>query len=727
MTLSSQHFAENSTSLAPLLRRASIKVISEMQNENNDRNLQMYAKHGRAYFTAFAATVSLTVIAEGWDAAATGVYLYGGILGPVFLVVRTLILPLRLGRILTSFHAFAATWIIACLLFFLRKLLPSNAPIFDLTIFGAAWFGCLCLPKKSLISFSTDAFQAFGKIFHSRWDHLYCFFLLPILFFLIRLGNEVIAGDQVLYYGLLYIDFGVLKGITSLLVASDFLPEELVHGTGPLSYHWLFFAVPAWHSDLFGRGHDMNGVLSLANYLAAVFFYKTFSHLIAILTRQIAHVKNGAWAGPGAIIAIFGLNIRYFHETAFSITGWGLIDPGIRNRLILSFPNSLNAFGYNTFALGLLVIAVISLHYWNRTGNRRHLYFASFWVACLPIFSATIGPGVAGGIGAACLLKQVRSPWYSLASFAAFGAATMIIFNSLGVFASRDEPPKITFDGGQFLINCLLASPVFLVVAFWGKRGWCVPLYMTCLCIGLGAVAFPSTILLGNTSTPSDISMKNYSAIATMLGAAAVSVFPLVAGKQTSSIFRTRLYTVVGVVLISLGFANSLAYAMSSVFMRFPQIAPSISRIRYPNYISLPLNYFQSLEYVREVSDRSAVIVAKPFPLTRDPAIIVSGRRSLLPTDFFVKHTPDVSVNSDLKDRLVRWSQWEQSGFADESLAKWFSERADILVIEGESPSEHWRPIKQFNIWRVYERANEGSSAKNESGTRSQISRDRLH
>jgi hypothetical protein len=311
-------------------------------------------------------------------------------------------------------------------------------------------------------------------------------------------------------------------------------------------------------------------------------------------------------------------------------------------------------------------------------------------------------PAVAIGIGAACLLKQVRAPWYSLACFATFGATTMLLFKSLGVFASQSQPPRVAFDGGQFVINCLLASPLFLVSAFWIKRLRHCSLYVLCLCIGLGALLFPSMILLGNASTSSDLSMKNYTVFATALGAATVSASSVLIGKQIDSSFQVRLCIGFGLVVMCLGFANSFAYAMSSMLMRFPNAAPPISKLRHTTETALPLDYFKALRYVREASGRSVVIAVKPFPLVRDPAVIISGRRSFLPNDFFVEHALDESLRDDLKDRLKRWSQWEQSSFADEDLAKWFSDRTDILVIEGESPSRHWRPIEQFNDWGIY-------------------------
>jgi hypothetical protein len=632
---------------------------------------------------------------------ATGIFFYGFVVVPLWLSLTLSFTKIRLPIPAACFHAFVGTWITIGILFLVRKLLPINLLIFDIgTAFISSLFFLitfhLYVGRVCEISRRQKVLSSF-----SFWDAIYCCLLLPLLFVLVRVGNEVMDDDTVKYYGLLFIDFGVLRGITSLLISSDFMPEDLVYGIGPLSYHWLFFAVPAWHSTFLGGHHSLSGALSIANYVAAIFFYKTLSHLIAILTRQIASKKVGAWSDLGAIIAIFGLNVRYFHEAAYSLTRWEVIAPIGRNSLLLNFPNSLNTFGYNTFALGVLCLTLVSLHYWTKVGNKIHLVLAALWVSWLPILSATLVPGVAFGVGLACLTNRVRSPWLTLATFGAFGLAMTLIFKSIGVFSSQGEPPTLSFDGGRFLFYSCLSAPLLLCTALLIKKTKQSKLLATSCFVGVGVILFPSVVFLGNSSTPSDISMKTFSAVAMVFGATTIAGFAYLRQLEWIRTVMGRQVCVAVGCLILLGFVNSFAYAMSSVIQRFPDYAGPAGRLRQPNVTSLERDYFDALSYIRDTAAHSAIVICKPILPIRDPALMISERRQFLPTTFMVDHAAS-EYKPILQNRLDQWSDWENKSFSDDRLARWFAKAGDYLVVDAEVISPVWKEEAMFGQWRVY-------------------------
>jgi hypothetical protein len=644
------------------------------------------------------------LICQGLSTALIGILFYGTIVAPISLALSYSLRKFRVPLPAAYFHAFVGTWIVTALLFFIRKLLPNHFILFDLCTMAVSFvvFAKVFNSKPSGGSKGLRCQRLLGGF--GVWDTIYCCTLLPVLFTLIRVGNEVTDGDFVKYYGLAFIDFGVLRGITSLLVSSEFLPEDFVHGVGPLSYHWLFFAVPAWHSTFLGGQYSLSGVLSVANYVVAIFFYKTLSHLIATLIREIVPKKVGAWSDVGAIIAIFGLNVRYFHEAVSSLTRWEFIAPTGRNSLLLNFPNSLNTFGYNTFALGVICLTLVSLNYWTKFGHKIYLVLAALWVSWLPIYSATLVPGIAFGIGLACLTKRVRSPWLTLATFGVFGLVMSYIFKSIGVFSSQGELPVVSFDGGRFLFLSLLSAPLLVCTALLPKKSLESNLLATSCLIGVGVILFPSLILLGNSSTPSDISMKTFSAVTTVFGAIAIA--GLIRFRQTKWTDTTlgRQALIVTGFFIFLGFVNSFAYAMSSVIQRYPDYAGPVARLRQPNVTSLERDYFDALSYIRDTAAHSAIVICKPMLPIRDPALMISERRQFLPTTFMVDHVLG-KYKQILQTRLQRWSDWQISEYSDEELARWFAEVGDYLVVDAEVVSSVWKERQRFEQWRVYKRA----------------------
>jgi hypothetical protein len=647
---------------------------------------------------------SLVLIAWGMlseglvTAIVTGVF-YSAVIVPIWLVLGRRLNKLGLCEPLVSFHAFALTWILTCFLFFVRKYFSKYEAAFDAIIVIGIPALCYFDPLRRR-PFATELRLIGQRLLSGRYAILFSLIIIPLLFFLIRLGNEVVEGAEVVYYGQLYIDFGVLKGITNLLVASDFMPEGRVFGTGPLSYHWLFFAVPAWNSDLFGLGHDMNGVLAIANYVATIFLYRCLSHAVALIIRTTNGIKRGAWADAGALVVLFAMNVRYFHEAAFALLNWPFLDLGYRNRLILSLPNSLNIFGNVTFAIALVLVVTFGLHYWSKTANKWHLWLSGFWLSVTLSFSATLVPGVAIGVGLACLLNRIARPIYSLLCFAVIGAVGALAIALLGVFDSQSAPPKIIWDGGQFLKNCVLASPVFLFVignfSIFGLRNTLWDLFVF---IGFGLSLVPSFLILGHTYTASDLSMKSYTAVAAIYGTLAFTIFWGIR-KQPATLIR-KSGTYIFFMLFILGIVNSSAYAMSSVIMRYPTAFGQLGKIRGENRTTLGRDYYEGLTYLREHSSRSVVLLCEPTDLLVDPVLTISGRRPFLGKDGFIDTSSPV-VQTELLFRLKKWEVYKNSLYKDHETSRWFSDRCDYLLVDVKIDSSDWFHVVSIGDMHLY-------------------------
>jgi hypothetical protein len=80
------------------------------------------------------AIIAWLAVAEGiLTGAVCGVF-YGGIVLPIFLMVRRQFLMFRVCEPIASLHAFVAAWLLTCLLFFLRRLFPDGEIVYDITI-----------------------------------------------------------------------------------------------------------------------------------------------------------------------------------------------------------------------------------------------------------------------------------------------------------------------------------------------------------------------------------------------------------------------------------------------------------------------------------------------------------------------------------------------------------------------------------------------------------------
>ena len=578
----------------------------------------------------------------------------------------------------------ALAWVALCFLFLLRKFAPAPSWIFD----GVA---ALVL-STCAIQFTRGASQLTpGRErvpFFERGDVPWLLVVLPLLFLLPRLGNEVRMGGEVRYYGLFFVDFGNLRSVVNGLNASPGVPLSLLDGLGPMSYHWLFFAMPAWMGSFCGAGLESGGTLTLATFLGAVLFFKTLSAACATILRETGRV-TAPWCAWGAGVGVSCLSVVYFYTSLTNILHLKWFTPGYRNHLLLQLPNSLNVFGNNTFALTLTLIAVLALVNWNRSRRFVDLAIAALAIALVPGFSVTLVPGLAVGIVAACLLGAIRKPLPVLLAFAVAGAGFLGIFATLHFFSGRSEKLLFRFDGGQFLQNIGLGFfPVIVAM------GWCIararnPLTSLCACLAGATLAVPSLcVLQGGAAASAGLSMKTASLILAM-GAlpCAVLVFDWWKARLVPAWMRWAL-----ALILTAGAVNTAAYAFSMAMARFSGGKANDK---------IPADYFDALTHLRDSTRESALILdplSKEY-LAANPTTVVAARRTVLPTAYsrlWGMTSPAV------EEREKAWAQWEQSGFADERLAEYFARQADRVLLRTDLHSAKWVLDRAFGEVRVY-------------------------
>ena len=588
------------------------------------------------------------------------------------------------GEPLADLAGAALAWVSLCFLFLARKFVPVPLWIFD-GVAALTLTACAIRFARS----PSAATQGRDRVpFFERADLPWLLVVLPLIFLLPRLGNEVRVGGEVRYYGLFFVDFGNLRSIVNGLNASPGMPLALLDGLGPMSYHWVFFAMPAWMGSFCGAGLESGGTLTLATFLGAVLFFKTLSAACAAVLRETGRIA-APWCAWGAGVGVCCLSVVYFYSALTNVLHLKWFTLGYRNHLLLQLPNSLNVFGNNTFALTLTLIAVLALANWNRSRRFLDLAIAAFAVALVPGFSVTLVMGLAAGIFAACLLGAVRKPLPVLLAFAVAGAGFLGIFAALHFFSGRSEKLLLRFDGGQFLQNIGLGF--FLVVL---GVGWCIararnPLVSLCACIVGATLAVPSLCVLeGGAAASAGLSMKTASLILA-LGAlpCAVLIFDWWKARLVPAWMRWGL-----ALLLVAGAVNTAAYAFSMAMARF-------SKAKAPAQI--PADYFDALTHIRLTTRPTALVVdplANEYRIA-DPTTVIAARRTVLPTEYSRLWGVTSPV---VEERAKTWAEWEQSGFADERQAQFFAQLADRLLLRTDLQSASWRFDRKFGEVRVY-------------------------
>ena len=115
--------------------------------------------------------------------------------------------------------------------------------------------------------------------------------VVPAVLCLVWLGFEVARAGSIRYYGLFNVDFANLAGVAAMIKTSPRAPEWVTAGGGPLHYHWWFFTIPAWLSEVGGRAWARASALALSNLISAVLLAAT---IVASRRRSSRALRSGA-------------------------------------------------------------------------------------------------------------------------------------------------------------------------------------------------------------------------------------------------------------------------------------------------------------------------------------------------------------------------------------------------------------------------------------------------
>ena len=503
--------------------------------------------------------------------------------------------------------------------------------------------------------------------------------VLPVVFALIWLGFEVRIGGEVRYYGLLAIDLGNLASVVSTLRISPMLPQSFVAGAGGLSYHWLYFTLPAMLADFFGATMPSANALILTNLLTAALLFHTIVTAVRWFNEQIGE----RFAVCAAAIVVFAPFTTYFYQAAATRFPIGWFALPTRNHLLLSPLNSAVTFGNNTFALVLALFVLIELERWNAGGRLGDALLGAIALAMMAGYSITLVFSLGLALVLWTLLGRVRRPVGVIALAMLVGICIAAMFFAAGILTTGgSRHVAAAFDRGQFFRMVLFGlAPLWVVVLLGGRLR--LNIFHAVIA---AAIAVPSLLYTaGGAGSLIDFSMKTGSLVAI---AFAPLLAPALQRLFENGVPRWRGWAAAFVIL--LGALQTAAYVL-----QFP-----LYRVRPPagHAYAVTADYHDALIWIRHCTSRNAVVVDPQSQSTRDLLfpMMAAERRVWLPTPY----TNEVLINaSNVSQRLATWNAFAAG---DANAARRIAAEADYLVLRGGAHSiSGWRLVRA-GTWNVY-------------------------
>ena len=609
----------------------------------------------------------------------------GGILLPGAALISRRLTGCGLTDELRVCTASAAAILCAMPVYYLRRAVPIPAAAFDLAVIlamltAAIRTGALRMFVGEALS---PAFRSLGWLVAG---------ILPAAACLVRMGFEVRGGSTVRYHALSLVDFSNLATVVTMIKTSPGLPSFATLGSGFLHYHWWFFAFPAWLSELGGFDCRSATALALTDLLcsvllAATIFAATLQHLRArpALAEPVRRRLAALTAGI-VIVAPFSVYAYHVLVAALNLPWFTL---GARSHLLLSVLNSMTSFGNHTLALTMTVLIAAMLSSWNEHPSRtRAALIGAGAIAIMGLSIILILPAAAAA-ATWLLLGRLRRPALLVGPVALVGAAGLVLLWKTNVLGDSPQHLVASFDRGQFVQNVVFGmAPIWVLVL--SARAGGPPVFSRALIVA--GIAVPTFLIASGPGTiPESVSMK----IATLL---AVSAAPLVAdGILTVWHQRRVVWKLVAAATLSLGLANAAVYTLQ--FPAYRLGVPAGDR-----FAEMPANYIAALEYVREQTPRTAVVIdpGGDMGISADITVLVAERRLWLPV---LDNAADFGVGLDspeMTTRLAPWRAWKASRFRDESQAAILSAGADILIAEPHVVSAWWTELRSFGDFAVY-------------------------
>jgi len=197
------------------------------------------------WLIAVAAWLVAVVCLGGWPLVLPFVLLVGGVLLPAAALLAD---GLRGSGVSDEMRVCAGGFgalLLAIPVYFLRRALPIPPALFD-GVLGLGMLGATAATGalgRYLRAAGTPVFRAAGWLLAG---------VVPAVCCLVWLGFEVARAGGIRYYGLFNVDFANLAGVAAMIKTSPRAPEWVTAGGGPLHYHWWFFTIPAWLSEVAG-------------------------------------------------------------------------------------------------------------------------------------------------------------------------------------------------------------------------------------------------------------------------------------------------------------------------------------------------------------------------------------------------------------------------------------------------------------------------------------------
>ena len=597
--------------------------------------------------------------------------------------------------------------LLAIPMYFLRRALPIPPAVFDgllsLAIFGGtARTGVL---GRYLRAAGSPVFRA------ARW---LLAGVVPAVLCLVWLGFEVARAGSIRYYGLFNVDFANLAGVAAMIKTSPHAPEWVTAGGGPLHYHWWFFTIPAWLSEIGGAHGRLTSALALSNLISAVLLTATIVAVVADHRGRAPsetaapHIRdgNGRLAALTAAVVVLAPFSLYAYQFLVAHAHLSWLTIGDRNSLLLSVVNSMSTFGNNTLALVAVLLFCSALAAYRRRQSWSAAALAAVGGISILGLSVTLAMPVA--LAAAVLAPKTRQIGRLIVLAAIVGSVGLWLLRATNVLGGDSQHLVLSFDRGHFIQNVALGmAPVWILagaglVARRELSWWWAPV--------TAGVLVPTWIdLAGHTAMSSTMSMK----IASMLPVVAAplvadglrALWPSLADGSgaaraagaATSIPRRSAWRVIAMLALAAGLINSLAYSLQFGFYR-------LSGHDTGRFNELPADYVQALTYVREHSPRGAVVADPNGDLLRDTicTLLISERQVWLPTRYSAELVHTDIDNAEIMARLEIWRSWERGHFADGPTAETIADRADFLVAPPGIESAAWERQVTVGAFAVY-------------------------
>jgi hypothetical protein len=557
--------------------------------------------------------------------------------------------------------------------FFVRKLLPVT--IADVVI-------CVVL---------TGAALKFGRL-RATLDELgpalkrsrfVVLIVLPVVFALVWLGYGAPSGGNVMFHGLFAIDFGNLVSIVSTVRASPLLPLAHVTASGPLNYHWLYFALPAMLTDFCGGAIPAFNALILLNLLTAALLVQTLVTIVAALDPQ----RDRRTAQAAMAVALFAPFTIYYYQTIDARFHLGWLAMPTRNHLLLSPLNSMIVFGNNSFALVLALFTAMQVERWNRERRTIDLVLGTAALSMVIGYSVTLLFPLVVALLLWLALGRIARPLLVLAWAVIMGGAAAAMFLAIHVLSSGESRHiAFAFDKGQFL-----RMVIFGMLPLWGLLALAPRKALTFFHVLIvAAIAIPSFLYIAGSSTGQvDFSIKTGSLLA-------VAFAPLIAVTidrwLRGSLARWQM--IAAACLVALGAIQTSAYVLQFPYYR---LRHSESR-----GVAIPGDYYRALIWIRDQTPRQA-IVAEPGGLTirgELPSTWIAERRAWLPTPY----TESILVpppGCPVWNRVALWARFMRDP-GDAAVAGIIAAEADYLVLPRDVQSPFWTPVRRSGSWVIY-------------------------